>query len=200
MLICDMIGQTFNHLLIISKASKKDNDRSIRLNCLCKCSKKTIHRKSEILSNHTKSCGCLRKPHGHTSRKGLKRTPTYVSWECMFQRCYNRNNESYCFYGGRDIQICDRWHNFSNFLKDMGLRPSNKHTIDRKNNNGNYTPENCRWALPILQANNTSRNHYITISGKTYTLTQWVRIFNSNYDKVRSRLRRGWSPEKALSS
>ncbi len=90
--------------------------------------------------------------HGHNPKNG-KPSPTYISWYKMRQRCQNPNCENYKYYGGRNIKVCERWENFVNFLKDMGMRPEGK-TLDRINNDGNYDPGNCRWATRKEQVHN----------------------------------------------
>ena len=113
----------------------------------------------------------------------------------MKTRCYNKNSKYYYNYGGRGIQICDRWKNsFSFFLEDVGERPSKNHSIDRINNDGNYEPKNCRWSTRKQQANNRRTN--IMIGEKT--LTQVCKERNLNYWTVYRRINRGWSIEEAI--
>lgn len=95
------------------------------------------------------------KKHGH-NRDNNKRTPTYLTWVGMKQRCLNPNHDKYKDYGGRGITVCDRWMKFENFLADMGVRPSNK-TLDRKRVNEGYNKDNCQWATIIQQRRNQRR-------------------------------------------
>jgi hypothetical protein len=127
--------------------------------------------------------------------------PEYNAWSNMKTRCYNSNYYLYHRYGGRGIIVCDEWKDsFDLFLKDMGARPSTKHSIDRKDNDGNYEPSNCRWATPEEQANNTRSNKIIEVDGVKNTLAEWCRIYNQNYSMVQKRLSDGMEAKKALTS
>ena len=123
-------------------------------------------------------------------------------WNSMKQRCYNSNNSAYKYYGARGITICNEWlNNFDNFYTwsiDHGYK--NDLTIDRVDTNGNYEPNNCRWATYKIQANNTRQNRYITIHNETKTLSEWCEQYNIKYSLVLSRLNRGWDPLKALTT
>lgn len=124
------------------------------------------------------------------------------SWEQMIARCANKNNANYHNYGGRGIKVCDRWScgidGFYNFLEDMGKR-HNGMTLDRIDYNGGYCKENCRWVNMVVQNNNKRNNHYITLYGKTKTVTQWAREYNINPATVFSRIKMGWSSDKLFS-
>lgn len=135
------------------------------------------------------------KEHGHAS--GGRVSLTYQVWDSMKQRCENPNAQAYPSYGGRGIKICKRWHKFKNFLADMGEKPTGKQ-LDRKNNDGNYEPSNCRWATRKQQANNRRNSRKITYKGKTRTVAQWSQRLGMKTWVLYDRLGLGWSTKKAL--
>jgi hypothetical protein len=121
----------------------------------------------------------------------------------MKGRCYDKNDVMYPCYGGRGIKVCDRWlepdgRGFINFLEDMGQKPSPKHSIDRIDNDGNYEPDNCRWATLSEQARNKTTNRYVTAFGQTRPLVELVEQYSLPYSIVFYRIQDGWSPEDAL--
>lgn len=137
---------------------------------------------------------------GESSRKhGMHGTPTYHSWNGMTQRCLNPNNKRWNSYGGSEVTVCDRWLTFENFFADMGVRPEGK-TIDRYPDPfGNYEPGNCRWATPQEQQNNMRSHHVITFQGKTQILSDWSKELGIGTTTIFTRLKRGWTVERALS-
>ncbi len=136
--------------------------------------------------------------HGHAFRGGL--TPEYRSWKRIIVRCENKNTKDFPDYGGRGIKVCDRWrHSFENFLADMGLKPSPRHSIDRIDNNGHYQPDNCRWATPKEQSRNARRNHLVTFQGQTLCVSELAEKTGIRYHTLRSRIRLGWTVERAIS-
>lgn len=155
----------------------------------------------------TASCGCAWKAaigaatatHGLTrgGAEGRRRPPEYETWANMVQRCINSNRPEWHRYGGRGITVCSRWReSVEAFIADMGPRPSTRHSIDRINNNGNYEPGNCRWALKVQQARNTSTNHPV---GGASSLVEAAERAGINRGTLMSRLKRGWSEDRALS-
>lgn len=159
----DLHGATFGRLTAIERAGK-DAHGNLLWFCRCSCGNERTVICDNLRRGLTKSCGCLHREkaanrastfqlaHGH-ARKGAI-SPTWRSWHCMVNRCRNPSVDGYHRYGGRGIKVCDRWENsFENFLADMGERPPGK-TIDRKDNDGNYEPGNCRWATAKEQTAN----------------------------------------------
>jgi len=155
----DLTGQLFGNLIVLNEAPVRASDGSVQWRCLCSCGNTTIVSANNIKRGITRSCGCLQIQqqqfgsfkHGHSSCSEL--SSTYITWANMIQRCTNPNHDAYHHYGGRGIKICERWMNFQNFLQDMGERPEGL-IIDRKNNDGNYEPGNCRWVTYKVNANN----------------------------------------------
>lgn len=130
---------------------------------------------------------------------GASRTPEYRVWTGVIKRCENPRMESYPRYGGRGIRVCPAWRvSFIAFLRDMGPRPSPKHSLDRINNDGNYEPGNCRWATPEEQMRNTSDNRLLTWRGETHTVTEWAEITGLPRVTISQRFHRGWSVERCL--
>lgn len=128
-------------------------------------------------------------------KHGKEGSRLYSIWRNMKLRCLNPNHDNYHRYGGRGIKLCKRWHKFENFLSDMGEPPSDKHSIDRLDNNGNYTPENTRWATHIEQCRNRSANVKLTIRGTTKTAKEWAEFFGTNprtvYGRIKKKLSKG---------
>jgi AraC-like DNA-binding protein len=126
------------------------------------------------------------------------RTSIYRSWAGMISRCSNPKDKDYADYGGRGIRVCPRWkESFANFGDDMGPKP-NGMSLDRRDNNGNYEPANCRWATRSMQMNNTRRNRHITFNRETLTLTEWARRRGVHPGTLYNRLQHGWEVERAL--
>lgn len=157
--IINLVGKRFGYLRVIAFAGRKKypTQSHIMWLCICDCGDLKIIQGSSLRSGLTTACGCRQggRPlkHGHTVNGKI--TPVYSSWKGMMQRCYYPKHSRWKYYGGRGIEVCDSWHDFKVFYEDMGDRPPGK-TLDRfPDKNGNYCPDNCRWATPKQQANNS---------------------------------------------
>lgn len=190
----DLIGKRFGKLVVLSFAGKTARRQSLWV-VKCDCGNDRTVRGSNLRSGHTKSCGCIK---GGIITHGMSKSPEYSVWKAMLNRCRNPKARLFHRYGGRGIRVCDRWHTFANFILDMGMRPSSAYTIERIDNNGDYTPENCKWATRTAQCQNTSRNHLITFHNETLCLSEWSRRMGIKYSTIAFRLKAGWSVERAL--
>lgn len=183
------------------KRNGNSNKRTSVWLCRCECGTEKERTLNEVVG-HSKSCGCLRREvTGDRSRThGLTRSRIYDVWIAMRARVENPSDDSYPNYGGRGIKVCKRWLSFKNFYTDMGSAPFVGATIERKDNNGDYSPDNCKWATRTEQNNNTRRNRFIEANGERLTLSQWGRKAGLSPQIVRYRLDAGWTPEAVLST
>jgi hypothetical protein len=175
--------------------------------CVCECDpQKEITFKHYQLTKKLdpkKSCGCGskggRKKHGLGSRKNGKQDFTYTVWQNMRARCFKKYNPAYPKYGGRGITVCDRWKDsFENFLADMGYQEDDNLSIERIDNNGDYSPENCRWATAKEQANNRRSSVLIKIGDDTKPFIEWCETLSICPTTVYARMRKGMTREQAL--
>lgn len=200
-MVKDLTGQRFTRLLVIERVAN-DRHNNTRWRCACDCGAELLVIAQPLRSGRTKSCGCLTTDQliGRLTRHNKSRTPEYRVWAEMLQRCKFADNEKYSRYAGRGICVCERWHDFANFIADMGMRPSPRHTLERVNNDGNYEPDNCSWALRDAQNNNTSRNVRIIYKGQSMTLTQAMKLAGTKmkHTSIHDRIKRGWAIEAAL--
>lgn len=128
---------------------------------------------------------------------GMSKTREYGIWANMRARCSNKKTKNYHRYGGRGIVVCEEWKTFEGFYADMGRAPK-EHSLDRIDNNGNYEPENVKWATAKEQANNTIRNRIIEYKGESRTLAQWVDKLSLGYSRVQYRLGKGMAVADAF--
>jgi hypothetical protein len=202
----DITGKRFGRLVARWVAGSSDAGREWM--CECDCGNGVVVRLGSLRQGLTRSCGCYdREVKGRLLRErstthGLSGTAEYKVWRGILRRCLNTHEKSYPRYGGRGITVCDRWRtSFENFLADMGPRPSAEHSIERENNDGPYSPENCRWATRLEQAANKrtkSDARYLTAFGRTQTLAQWSRETGIGPRTIAQRLDRHWLPGCAL--
>ena len=154
-----LAGFAFGRLTPVALGTPTDRGNT-RWICQCSCGGTALIATGDLICGHSQSCGCKNRDriaqqghqnrtHGHTV--GRNRSPEYLSWRAMHQRCSSPKTRSFEHYGGRGIKVCERWGSFEAFLEDMGARPSLSHSIDRIETNGNYEPLNCRWATASEQ-------------------------------------------------
>ena len=193
-------GKRYGKLEVLSQATQTGVHP--KWNCLCDCGKKSIVTSTKLVSGSTKSCGCLR-VNAQDFRKSEVKTiypKEHSIWKNMRQRCLNPNTHKYFIYGGRGITIDSSWNSFRNFIEDMGNRPSLKHSLGRIDNNKGYSKVNCRWETSEQQMNNTSRNVFLDFKNQRKTVSQWEKFLGFAHGTVKSRIYRGWSIEKSLTT
>jgi len=196
----DYTGSTYGRLTAVRFVSLAKEGQQWIFDCACgaQCEANT----KSVVSGHTQSCGCLAREtlvtRNTTHGLAKLRCSEYRSWKDLRARCNNPNNQDYKDYGGRGIKVCQRWDNFENFYADMGDRPSGM-TVDRIDVNGDYEPNNCRWATPTQQANNKRTNRCIEWNGQSKTLMEWSRETGIEHTKARYRLAQGWPLESVFS-
>jgi len=198
----DLVGKVFGRLTVV----KYNGTRKLMRwwDCLCICGTTRVLSTKSL--RKTKSCGCLRSTRnkertGVAVTHGMTHSSGYYSWTGMKHRCLCPTNKDYHKYGGRGVSVHPEWLDFAVFIKDMGPRPSTRHSIERLNLNGNYEPDNCEWALPKQQANNRRTSHIITYNDLTKTLTQWADTLDTTEDVIRRRIYKyNWPVEQALTT
>ena len=203
MSITDLSGREFGRLRVIEFSGIKN--KHYFWNCKCACGNITSVDGGKLNSGHTQSCGCLGTErrtkavtkHGQASRSGI--SIEYSAWKTMRQRCEDKTRKDYKNYGGRGISVCKRWSEFQNFYADMGPKPSG-YSIERKDNNLGYSPENCAWETTSRQARNKRTSKVVEFQGKQRNFADLCDEFRANYHATWQRVfRLGWSVEKALS-
>lgn len=196
----DLTGATFGKMTVIGfhDYSKGGLPRWL---CRCECGQERAVVGSDMKRRPNMTCGCGRKKtlSAIRSTHRMCNSTEYHSWTGLIQRCTNPNHPRYTDYGGRGITVCERWRNsFIDFLADMGKKPTPDHSIERKNNDDGYHPDNCRWATTSEQNQNTRVVSKYTHDGKTLSVRHWAELVGMSRSALSSRLRLGWSIELAL--
>lgn len=183
----DLTGKRFHKLVVLKQAGTKNGKRVWE--CLCDCGNKTLVTTDRLNAGLTKSCGCLGGMPGGKS-PGWKGTSVYSRWQAMKKRCYQVGTPGYENYGGRGIKVCDEWKNNPSAFCEWALANgfSEELTIDRIDVNGDYCPENCRWATKTEQARNKRNNRIIEYNGEKITLAEYSEITGVNQGSIDWRL------------
>jgi hypothetical protein len=196
------IGDRFGRWIVVAEGKPTTNGaghRQRRVRCRCDCGVETDKLPSGLRNGSSRSCGCLQREitakrsttHGHT--RGYQKHHLYDTWVKMRSRCRNPNDQCFEHYGGRGIDVCDRWFDdFAAFASDMGMKPSPHHSVERVDNDGGYNPSNCIWADKTAQARNTRRNRWIDVRGDQVLIAEIAERAGICESSVRGRLRRGW--------
>lgn len=195
----DFIGKRFNNVTVIGQDVRETHFNANHWVFICDCGKEFSDRPSRILSGHRKSCGCQKVARLITH--GLNGDEFYHTWWSMMQRCYNKEHHNYQRYGGRGIVVCEAWQDPANFIqwaRETIGHKKREMTVDRIDVNGNYCPENCRWATAKEQQNNMRTNRKMTIDGITKNITEWCTEYGISTQLANARMKAGMSFEEAL--
>lgn len=201
--LVDMTGKRIGHITVLYRSPHTIyKSKRVAWVCRCDCGKEFLAEGTLLRRGYYSSCGCMRaqRLHDIAFKHGMTNTRLFKIWSCMKQRCYYQKYIDYYAYGGRGIKVCDEWlHSFQAFAHWASTSGYNDSlSIDRINVDGDYTPQNCRWATDIEQANNRHNNHYLLYHGEKHSLAEWSRIKNISYAALKSRIALGWSVEDAL--
>lgn len=209
--IKDIRNQRFGRLVALYPTGEANNNGAFIWHCICDCGNYIDVAGVYLRNGNTKSCGCGQVYYHQIH--GMSNTPEFAAWRAMIDRCYNKKNKHYKNYGGRGIKVCDRWlESFESFFEDMGPRPSSKHSIDRIDVNGNYCPENCRWATIKEQTINKRTNRFLyDDQGNKFTHSQIAYQFevgryvvarlvkkNLSYNEIISKLETRYGKKKEV--
>lgn len=195
----ELTGQKFGRLEVVGYAGL-DARRNTRWHCVCECGERRTHVGSNLRRGNIVSCGCKRR--GPRVETPAASHPDFNVFCAILTRCNNPNEPNYHRYGGRGIKVCDKWVNggFWEFIADMGPRPTPQHSIDRIDVNGDYCPENCRWATDKEQGRNRRNNVRLTYKGETLSMSELAEKIGMNYKTFRSRIYKGWDVDRAVNT
>ncbi len=195
-----LLGKRFHALTVIKDIGNSAKGQHSLWLCVCDCINLCEVSSTNLVTGHTKSCGCIARKtmRDRNFKHGMTKTPTYKIWCGMIQRCVDQNHKDYHLYGGRGISVCQRWgESFTDFYADMGERPKGL-LLDRIDNDGNYEPRNCRWVTNFVQANNRRSNHRLVFDEKNLSIAEWSRETGFSENMISDRLKHGWSIEETL--
>jgi hypothetical protein len=192
-----VVGARFGRLVFVGPSTRRTH---WTFKCDCGSPAKEIDH-YPVRKGLVRGCGCLWRETvlGSNKTHGLAGTRIYRLWSMMHDRCRNPRNPHYPTYGERGITVCHRWSDFEVFYADMGERPPGM-TLNRIDNDGPYSPENCEWASAVAQGRNKTNNKLLTFQGKTQPLSAWAEELGLNYNTLNTRVQRGWDDERVLAT
>jgi len=187
----DLTGKRFGKLTVVGPHPVRTGYNMIRWICRCDCGGEKLVTTSN-LGRNTHSCGCIRNTQGALTRKH----PLWGVWSAMLQRCTDPNCAAYPNYGGRGISVCERWRSFPAFLEDMESTYQRGLSIDRKENDGNYEPSNCRWATAKTQGRNRRVCTMIDTPWGVMNVAEAAERIGMDRNRFRTRVRLGWTTKQ----
>jgi hypothetical protein len=199
------MNERFGRWIVLQAQGKKSL-------CRCDCGTERLVIATDLRLGKSTSCGCLRRERTSEGSKiwnrkhGMEKSPEYRIWVDMKRRCHQPQRSDYHRYGGRGIAVCDEWRfgnghlsGFECFYRDVGLRPSPKHTLDRNDNDGPYCKDNCEWVLRAVQARNTRTNHFVEVDGERMLLVEAAERYGIKYGTLKNRvITLGWPIDRAI--
>jgi hypothetical protein len=196
-----IIGSQFGRWTVIERIGRREkrSGSPLYFKCRCQCGREKAVAENSLSAGTSRSCGCARHATHHLSKH-----PLYPTWKTMRRRCKNPKCIDYPLYGGRGIQVCERWNDVRNFIEDMGKRPDST-SLDRIDNDGDYEPANCRWATTTQQRTNKrprkpfSRGTELTAFGETLPVRAWEIKTGITCRAIYYRIARGWPAERVVS-
>ena len=204
----DLHGLRFGKLLVVERDYSVNKGRPY-WKCECDCGNTLSVLSGKLLSGNTKSCGCTRKSKLaernkqskiHGAKSDGKTERLYSIWCSMKRRFHSTDSEAYHYYGGKGIVVCKEWNDDYSAFKDWAISNGYKDnlTIDRIDSNGNYCPDNCRWATKMVQANNRTNNCTVEYNGEQLTIAQLARETGVPYRTIYYRLKANWGVQRAV--
>lgn len=194
----DLTGMKFGRLTVIERAENRNN--RVHWNCICECGNTCSVMSKHLISGHTRSCGCLNNFFNRAGTHKMTNTAIYQTWSDIKKRCFNPNCECFKNYGGRGITICDEWKNnfvaFYDYVSKLEHFGEEGYTLDRIDNNGNYEPNNLRWANWKTQCGNTRRNHFVEYNGEKILITHAAAQIGISATALRARIKKGDTGER----